>query len=111
MAIIANTNLAMIRGDTFAFGVEIEGLDQDLDAAYFSCKKNVRDADYTFQKTLGDGITKVKTGTYRVRIAPADTKTIEPGAYKYDLQIGVNGDVHTVLKGELNITEDITVEG
>ena len=110
MAIIADTNLAMIRGDTYAFGVEIEGLDQDLDTAYFSCKKRAGDENYVFQKTLDDGISKVETGTYRVRVAPADTKDIEPGAYRYDLQIGVNGDIYTVLKGELNVTEDITME-
>ncbi len=110
MAIVADTNLAMIRGDTYAFGVEIEGLDQDLETAFFSCKKSANDTGYIFQKTITDGISKVNTGTYRVRIAPEDTKDIEAGSYRYDLQIGVNGDVYTVLKGELMITEDITRE-
>lgn len=111
MAIVADTNLAMIRGDTFAFAVEIEGLDQDLDAAFFSCKTSASANNYVFQKTLDNGISKVETGKYRVRVAPEDTKNLLPKAYKYDLQIGVNGDVYTILKGELAITEDITREG
>lgn len=110
MAIIEDTNLAMVRGDTFAFGVEIEGLNQDLDTAYFSCKKSAKDTNYIFQKTIADGISKAATGKYRVRVAPADTKDIDAGSYRYDLQIGVNGDIFTVLKGELAITEDITRE-
>lgn len=32
-----DTKLTMVKGDTLAFGVEIEGLDQDLATAYFSC--------------------------------------------------------------------------
>ena len=110
MAIIPDTNLAMIRGDTYAFGVEIEDLDQDLETAYFSCKNSADDEEYIFQKTLDDGISKVDTGKYRVRIAPEDTVNLSAKSYRYDLQIGVNGDIYTVLKGELTIAEDITRE-
>lgn len=102
------TNLKMVRGDTLAFGVEIEGLEEDLDTAYFSCKINYDDNSYVFQKTLGNGITKVETGKYRVRVAPADTSSLEAGQYYYDLQIGVNGDIYTILRGVLKIEYDVT---
>lgn len=62
-----DTKLTMVRGDTLAFGVEIEGLDQDLATAYFSCKNDPNDDKYVFQKKLNDGISKVETGKYRVR--------------------------------------------
>lgn len=110
MATIQDTNLDMIRGDTLAFAVEIEGLDQDLESAYFSCKNSANDETYIFQKSLEDGITKVGTGTYRVRVAPEDTVNLEAKTYRYDLQIGLNGDIATVLKGTLKIVEDITRE-
>lgn len=110
MAIIPDTNLAMIRGDTFAFGVEIEGLNQQLESAYFSCKLSAKDQEYIFQKTLGNGISMVEMGKYRVRVAPEDTVNLACKSYRYDLQIGVNGDVFTVLKGELTISDDITRE-
>lgn len=106
-----DTNLTMVKGDTLAFGVKIDGLDQDLDTAYFSCKSDPTDTTYIFQKSLGDGITKVKTGKYRVRVAPSDTSGIEVGNYYYDLQIGVNSDVFTILRGKLKVEYEITRTG
>lgn len=111
---MANTNVKMVRGDTLAFAVQVE-FDEDvqnLDTAYFSCKSNYDDYDYIFQKSLNDGIEIVgsdeKSVTYRVRVAPTDTKTLEPGNYFYDLQIGVNHDVFTIRKGVLKIERDMT---
>ena len=46
--------------------------------------------------------------TYRVRVAPIDTKTIEPGEYFYDMQIGINQDVYTILRGVLKVENDVT---
>ena len=105
-----NTNLSMTRGDTLAFGVEIGGLDQDLTTAYFSCKRELSDETYAFQKTLTDGISKVETGKYRVRVAPSDTANLELGDYYYDLQIGVNSDIFTILRGKLKIMYEVTEE-
>ncbi len=108
MSIVHDTNLEMVRGDTLAFAVEIEDLDQDLDSAFFSCKKSASDKDYVFQKALDDGITKMSLGKYRVRVAPEDTTNLPAKTYRYDLQIGLNGDIATVLRGSLKIVEDIT---
>lgn len=100
--------ITMTRGDTLAFGLEFEGLDQDLETAFFSCRKNHTD-DLAFQKSLGNGIYKVADGQYGVRVAPSDTKYLNPGKYYYDLQIGVNGDVFTILKGILELECDVTM--
>ena len=105
-----NTNLSMTRGDTLAFGVEIGGLNQDLSTAYFSCKRELSDETYAFQKTLTNGISKVETGKYRIRVAPADTANLELGDYYYDLQIGVNSDIFTILRGRLKIMYEVTEE-
>lgn len=104
-------DLEMTRGDTKAFGVNISGLtDQDLDTAYLSCRETPDSEEYVFQKSLGDGISKVETGKYRARIAPEDTAELDTGTYYYDLEIGVNGDIFTILKGKLKITYDVTRE-
>lgn len=110
MAAIDNTNIAMVRGDTLAFAVEIEDLDQDLDTCFFSCKSDPSDTEYVFQKSLDNGIEKESIGKYKVRVAPEDTENVEPGKYYYDLQIGLNSDIYTVLKGQLEIVFDITRE-
>ena len=96
----AEQNINMIRGDTFAFGLEYDGTDQDLETAYFTCRKSF-DGDIVFQKSIGHGIEKVETGLYRIRIAPEDTKGIESGHYYYDFEIGINNDVFTLANGDL----------
>lgn len=105
-----DTNLTMVKGDTLAFAVEVEGLEQDLDTAYFSCKIDPNDNSYVFQKTLDGGISKVETGKYRVRVAPEDTSNVDIGTYYYDLQIGLNSDVFTILRGKLTIEYEVTEE-
>lgn len=106
-------NLKMVRGDTLAFGIEYDFDDesnQDLDTCYFSCKLNPDDENYIFQKSIGDGISKAGNNQYRVRVAPEDTDGIETGKYYYDLQIGLNNDIFTILKGVLIVEREITKE-
>lgn len=107
-----NTNLYMVRGDTFIFSVEIEGLTENLTSAYFSCKKNYDDENYIFQKSIGNGITKLKnteTGMiYEVELAPEDTADVQSGNYFYDFQIEVDGNIFTPLNAILKIDKDVT---
>lgn len=106
-------NFEMVKGDTMAFGLEIEYDEnpQSLEEVYFSCK-SIGDDKLLFKKALNDGISLVKSDGnklyYRVRIAPQDTKKLEIGRYHYDLEIRANGDVYTILRGILNIIKEIT---
>lgn len=108
------TNFEMIRGDTLSFAVEIEFDDkpQELEKAFFTCKRNLDDGDVVFQKTIEDGISFRKQERnkmyYVVRIAPEDTKDIESGHYFYDMQIELNSDVFTILTGALKVLHGIT---
>lgn len=103
------TNITMVKGDTLSFGIEIDGLDgQDLESAFFTCKAIPTSDDFIFKKSLEHGITNNGDGTYTVRVAPADTEDVTAGAYYYDCQIGVNGDVYTILIGLLTILQDVT---
>lgn len=103
-------NLAMVKGDTKKFTVQISGLTESLKSCYFSVKKQYYDDDYVFQKSLGNGITEIEPGKIRVRIAPEDTRTEDLGVYLYDLQIGIGNDIYTVMRGELKIAYEITEE-
>lgn len=106
-------NFEVIKGDTLAFGVEIEFSEnpQDLEKAYFTVKTNPDDFAI-FQKSLGNGIEK--TGMignriyYRVRSDPSDTVNLSEGVYYYDLEVSLNSDVFTILKGLLIIENDIS---
>lgn len=100
-------NIKMVKGDTESFGFEIEGV-ENLDAAYFSCKRNSQDENYLFQKSLNSGITQRVENQYVVRIDPDDTALLDPGQYWYDLEISKNGDIFTIFRGVLELLPEIT---
>jgi len=101
-------DLTMVRGDTLAFDVRFEGLDTDLSSAAFTCKTKGTSSSSIFSKTLNSGISKVSTGVYRVRVAPADTANVAAGEYVYDLQVGLGSDIYTIILGNLKILQDAT---
>ena len=105
-------NFEMFIGDTFSFGVEIYGISA-IDTAYLTVKKDLDSTEHLLQKTLGDGIWSDEEGNdyvrYGVRIAPEDTTNAEEGNYFYDLQIGVDGDVFTILDGVLTLKQGATI--
>lgn len=103
----SNKNLKMVVGDTESFGFEITGV-SGIDAAFFSCKRESQDTSYLFQKSLGDGIGQQENNRFVVRIAPEDTQNLSPGQYYYDLEVGANGDVFTILRGILTLVPEIT---
>ena len=44
----------------------------------------------------------------QTKFAPSDTASAKPGKYFYDFEIGCNGDVFTVMRGVLEIMQDVT---
>lgn len=100
-------NIDLVRGDTLAFGLELDGIDT-LSAASFTVKRTIDDSP-VIQKTIGDGISKISAGRYRVRVAPEDTQSLDSGYYIYDFEIQANSDVFTLLRGLLNLLQDVSV--
>lgn len=106
-----------IKGDTFSHTIVIEGLHQDLEGVYFSCKDGANDdSEVLFEKTLNNGITfmyydeEKDERTYIVRLAPEDTKDLQEGTYFYDEKIEVNGDIFTIMRGRFIIQQGISKE-
>lgn len=105
-------DIKLTRGDSFGFNFEVADSNDEevtLDAVHFSCKEKPTDTTYIFQKTIGNGITKLSEGYY-VKIDPADTENLEYKAYYYDLEVTIGDDVFTFLKGKLDIKWDVTKE-
>ena len=107
-------DISMVRGDTLSFGFQIQGLEgAEPDAIYFSCKENLEDETYVFSISLGEGIEKrsydqaTDTLTYGVRVAPELTAQVDFGKYFYDLQLVINDDVLTLMKGKLSIEWEV----
>lgn len=108
-------NIKNVRGDTYSIGFKTEGINKELDNVYFTCRDNLTDeSEVLFQKKLNDGITLVDEDegiySYNVRVAPEDTRNIQPGTYYYDLQININDDIFTIMKGKFIILQDCTWE-
>ena len=103
-------NIYLIKGDSFTFDIILSELQnyENVNSIFFSVKKTKSDQNYTFQKSLIDGIISIDTLKYRVCIDPQDSELLECGEYYYDLEIGINNDIYTVMMGILHITEDIT---
>lgn len=105
--------IRMVRGDTLSFGIEImdengEPFEQNLDHAFFTCVSFQTNEGIIFKKTLADGISKIEPGKYAVRVAPEDTKNAKVGKYFYDLEIEVNDDKFTIMRGILELEQDVT---
>ena len=107
-------DISMVRGDTLSFGFQITGLEGERpDEIYFSCKENLEDTTYIFSISTADGISErsydqtTDTLTYGVRVAPELTESVAFGKYFYDLQIDINDDILTLMKGKLSIEWEV----
>lgn len=97
------------RGDTYVIGITINGLENELDSAYFTCRKDkLRATPIIFQVSLNNGINYLGNNKYQVVIASDLTKDLDVGSYYYDLEISKNDSVLTPLKGKLKLTWDVT---
>lgn len=108
-------NIRHIKGDTFTNAIVIEGLGQEPESIYFTCRDSLNDnGAILFEKSFNNGITQIDYDaekdirTYMVRLAPNDTRNLQAGTYFYDEQIAVNGDVITIMKGKLILEQDVT---
>ena len=105
-----NYQIDMVRGDSLSFGLEFEGLGQNLESADFTVKKDDSDATVLIHKDLSDGISKTEDYKYIVRLAPEDTADLDAGYYHFDMQIGVNSDIFTIMLGILVLEQGVTEE-
>lgn len=109
-----NQNIEMVKGDTLAFNFQLQGLGGvDPDTIIFSCAEQYGD-NPIFTVDLTNGIDQVDydvtkdVATYSVRIAPQKTATLDVNRYYYDMQITINSDVITLMRGRLALLNEVT---
>lgn len=95
------------QGDQFSFTVTFKNLQEDLTTFTMGVKLNYTDEEMLITKGLGNGITKIDTGKYQVDFTPAETKSLNPNLYVYDLRLSIGSTVYTPLYGYLNIMETV----
>ena len=104
-----------VKGDTYSCALELKDFDQALDSIFFTCRDVQNDdSEILFEAELYDGITVVdydeetNTRQYAIRIAPSKTEGLQVGTYYYDLQVGINDDIYTIMKGQFIIEQEAT---
>lgn len=95
------------QGDEFSFTVTFKNLQEDLTTFVMGVKLDYTDSNMLIQKSLGNGITKISTGKYRVDFLPSETGALSPNFYVYDLRLSIGSTVFTPLYGYLNIQETV----
>ena len=95
------------QGDQFSFTVTFKNLQEDLTTFTMGVKEDYNDEIMVVTKSLGNGITKIQTGKYRVDFTPAETQALDPNFYVYDLRMTIGSTVSTPLYGYLNIQETV----
>lgn len=95
------------QGDQFSFTVTFKNLQEDLTTLSMGVKREYSDASMLVTKSLGNGITKIETGKYRVDFTPSETQALFPNFYVYDLRLTLGTTVFTPLYGYLNVEETV----
>ena len=112
MNFIANT-METYRGDSESFPVWLEdeaGVQQDFvtgDTVRFTVRRTTEDTVKHIAKT----VTTFTLGQAMINILPADTASLAPGRYVWDVEVTfANGDVKTVVDGVFKVKGDVTYD-
>ena len=106
-------DIDMVRGDTLAFNFIVKGLDGAEPTISFTCRYHY-DGELLFNCVSGYGIEQVDydaeqdAATFAVWVDPNKTKYLDLARYYYDLELSVNSDVITLMRGRLTLLYDVT---
>ncbi len=109
-----NKDINMVKGDSLIFCFELQGLEGANPYIIFSCA-NIYGAEPYFTVTTEDEIELVSynaatdTATYSVRVAPLKTKHLDVARYYYDLELRLNDDIITLMRGRLQLLNEVTL--
>ena len=104
-------DISMVRGDSLVFDMEIKDVENaTVESLFFSVRECYNSPDYIFQLAIDNGIEEIEPLKYRVRIAPEITASLAARSYVYDLQLGMGGDIYTIIIGEFTLRADVTRE-
>lgn len=94
------------RGSQFSFIVTFKNLDQDVASMDFGIKADY-DKPMLIDKSLGDGITKIQTGQYKVDFSTSDITSLSAGMYVYDLRYTIGTTPSIPLSGYIVVSDSV----
>lgn len=115
---MALKRLSLTRGDSDNYTVTFKRADGTLYniknwAVFFTLKTNrdLPDAQASLQKiiTTFDDTTSGTSGSANIPLLPADTTSLEPREYDFDIAVCTNeNENYTILKGKFDLEYDVT---
>lgn len=94
------------RGGVYSFIITFKHLNQDVTTIRFGLKEDY-DKPMLIDKTLGDGITKIDTGRYKVDFSYTDILNLEAGMYVYDLRYTIGDTPAIPLSGYVVVNDSV----
>lgn len=112
-------NLEIIRADNITWEMTVVNIEDGLAvniagaSMTFSVKEKIGDATVLITKTDSSGIVidgdqATNTGKFQLSLMPADTDNLDPGTYKFDIEIILSTRTGTIARGDLEILGDYT---
>lgn len=95
------------RGSTFSFIITFKYLNQDVTTMDFGVKEDYEDETMTIEKSLGNGITKIETGKYKVNFSTAEIMSLDAGMYVYDLRYTIGEKPSIPLSGYIVVNDSV----
>ena len=94
------------RGGVASFIITFKNLNQDVTTIRFGLKEDYN-LPMLIDKTLGDGITKIDTGKYKVDFSYTDIIGLEAGMYVYDLRYTIGDTPAIPLSGYVIVNDSV----
>lgn len=94
------------RGSQFSFIVTFKNLNQDVTSMDFGIKADY-DKPMLIEKELGDGITKIQTGQYKVEFSTSDIISLNAGMYVFDLRYTIGSTPSIPLSGYIVVADSV----
>ena len=104
----------LVRGDDWTLKLVLTSDNTPLDITgytfWFTLKSDIEDADPgALQVTASSGSPDASVGILYINIPKANTDTLVPGTFNYDVQqVDVSSNVQTLLIGKVKVVKDIT---
>jgi len=108
-----NKDIEMVRGDTYAFGIKvfIDELPDQLSLTCFDAETYSDIFTNIFQLYENHLSESRPYVSYKIRIAPEDTRNLIFRDYIYEIKIVLDEEyVRTILKGNLTLIPEVTRE-
>lgn len=110
MTALAKSNFEIVQGDKFSVVFNLkDGNNTAFNLTGYSVAFQLRSASGSVLATLtnDDGlIITAATGKIELTLASSKTSTFPFGVHQYQLQLTINGDITTILGGQLSIIKD-----